>query len=426
MAEILSCAGHDVQCCASAVEALRLLDQSLFDVVITDLRMPGMSGLEFIRALEQRRCEAQIVMVTAHGSVAAAVDAMRHGAFDFIEKPFKAEQLEDLVSRAMRHGDLVGRRSSVPAAIGHTDAMVGQGPAMQELRRQVAQVAPTGETVLITGESGVGKELVALALHRQSQRHAGPMVIVNCAAIAATLAEDELFGHCKGAFTGADHDRAGFFQQADEGTLFLDEIGELPPEFQAKLLRVIETKQFRPVGAIDDVQADVRIIAATNRDLAHEVQAGRFRKDLYHRLGITIPVPPLQQHVEDIPILVDHFLSKLAVEYHRSVKLTEAALRRLQTYSWPGNVRQLRSVLENAVAMTDGNWLDACDLRLADDAGTAPGQSQTLNLEKLETWAIRAALNQCKGNISQAARELGIHRDTLMNKMKKYGIEKSE
>lgn len=304
------------------------------------------------------------------------------------------------------------------------DELIGESAALQKLRQTIARVAAGPGNVLVVGESGAGKELVALALHRHSPRRDGPLVTVNCAAIPSTLLEAELFGHRKGTFTGATEDRAGLFEQADEGTLFLDEIGELSPECQAKLLRVLEGKGFRPVGGSSDVQVDVRIIAATNRDLEHEVEEGRFREDLFYRLRIPIRVPPLREHAEDIPLLVDHFLRKLTVEYRRPVQLTEAALRRLCDYSWPGNVRQLRSVLETTVAMSDGGVLDADDLPLGPDRRREVGGLPTLNLDNLEAEAIRQALRRTDGNKVQAAKLLGIHRDTLLLKMKKYGIEK--
>jgi Nif-specific regulatory protein len=248
---------------------------------------------------------------------------------------------------------------------------------------------------------------------------------VNCAAIAPTLLESELFGHCKGAFSGADRDHPGLFQQADEGTLFLDEVGELSLECQAKLLRVIEGKGFRPVGGTAEVQVDVRTIAATHRDLQSLVQAGRFRPDLFFRLqGLQIRVPPLREHIEDMGDLVDYFLRKFAVEWGRQMKLSPAALERLQEYSWPGNVRQLRSVLENAVALSDTDNLEPEDLALA--SGTNPAEPPSLDLEALENWAVRQALHRTGGNVSQAARMLGVVRDTLTSKMKKYGVKRDE
>jgi Nif-specific regulatory protein len=332
-----------------------------------------------------------------------------------------ANSLQVLRARRTLEAENSRLRSHAPG----TDELVGDSPAMCDLRQRITRLAGGKSTVLIVGESGVGKELVALALHRQSPRREGPLVSVNCAAIAPTLLESELFGHCKGAFSGADRDRPGLFQQADEGTLFLDEVGELSLECQAKLLRVIEGKGFRQVGADCETLVNVRIVAATNRHLASEVEAGHFRRDLFYRLqGIQISVPPLRAHLEDIPDLVDYFLDRLSVEWGRMVELSPDALARLQEYTWPGNVRQLRSVLENAVALTDGGIIRADDLVLL--PGSSVEKPGSLNLEELEAWAIRQALKRTKGNITQAAPLLGISRDTLTNKIKKYGISKDE
>jgi Nif-specific regulatory protein len=303
--------------------------------------------------------------------------------------------------------------------------LVGDSPALQKVRKQIVRIADLPCTVLVHGESGVGKELVAVSLHRNSRRRDGPFVPVNCAALPATLIESMLFGHKKGAFTGADTDRPGFFLEADDGTLFLDEIGEMPLEAQARLLRVLETKKVRPVGGSAEQKVNVRIVAATNRDLEREVREGRFRRDLFFRLGTSIEVPPLREHAEDISALVEHILKRLAVEYRRRVTLSEAALERLQAYPWPGNVRQLRSVLETAVGLCDGcSTLHAGDLRLPDPEGAVGEAPKSLNLEELEAWAIGQALARTGGNNTQAARVLGIHRDTLITKMKKYGIER--
>lgn len=312
-------------------------------------------------------------------------------------------------------------------AAGPSDILIGDSTAMKQLRQQIAQFAGLPCTVLITGESGVGKELVALSLHQQSPRREGPLVTLNCGAIPATLAESELFGHEKGAFSGAERERLGCFLRADQGTLFLDEIGDMPVAEQVKLLRVLETKGLRPVGGDDEIKVDVRILAATNRDLKREIQETRFRKDLFFRLGTTIHVPPLREHVEDIPALVEHFLARLAGEYRRRLTLSPAALERLQTYTWPGNVRQLRSVLETAVATTEGSVISlrSLDRLLLDEMpNTASDQLPTLNLDELEARAIRQALAQTGGNNTQTARLLGIHRDTLITKMKKFGIER--
>jgi two-component system response regulator HydG len=311
-------------------------------------------------------------------------------------------------------------------AAGLCDVLIGDSPAMKQLRQQIAQFARLPCTVLITGESGVGKELVALSLHKKSLRHEGPLVTLNCGAIPAGLVEAELFGHKKGTFTGAEADRQGAFHRADQGTLFLDEIGEMPQADQVKLLRALETRTIKPVGG-DDFKVDVRFIAATNRDLRREMQDSRFRKDLYFRLGTTIHVPPLREHLEDVPALVEHFLDRLSLEYRRRASLSEAAMERLRTYTWPGNVRQLRSVLETAVATTVGNVISSRTLNLLlldEQPCAASDQLPTLNLQDLEAQAIRQAVAQTGGNNTRTAEVLGIHRDTLITKMKKYGIER--
>jgi two-component system, NtrC family, response regulator HydG len=301
------------------------------------------------------------------------------------------------------------------------DVMVGDSPLMKQLGQQIRRLADRPKVLLICGESGAGKELVALGLHRQSSRREGPLVAVNCASLSPHLVESELFGHARGAFSGAVENHPGFFSQADTGTLFLDEIGELPEEFQAKLLRVLETGCFRPVGARCDQKADVRILAATNRDLKQECLDGRFRKDLFFRLGVEIRVPALRERRVDIPALVQHFLRKLNREFRRTARLTPEALEQLQEYHWPGNVRQLRSVLEYAVAMTEGDLIEVHDLRLSAD-GLSLAEEPTLNLKELEQRAIRQALRRTQGTVTQAARLLGIHRDTLTAKMKEYKI----
>ncbi len=312
-------------------------------------------------------------------------------------------------------------------ATGPSDILIGDSPAMKLLRQQIAQFARLPCTVLITGESGVGKELVALGLHQQSPRGKGPLVTLNCGAIPASLAESELFGHEKGAFSGAERDRMGCFLRADQGTMFLDEIGEMPMPEQTKLLRVLESKIVRPVGGDEEIKVDVRILAATNRDLKRELQENRFRRDLYFRLGTTIHVPPLREHLEDVPALATHFLGRLNAEYRRQTALSSSALDRLQSYPWPGNVRQLRTVLETTVATTDSSIISARALErllLDEPSSTVSEHLPTLNLDDLEVRAIRQALGQTGGNNTQAARVLGIHRDTLLTKMKKYGIDR--
>lgn len=305
------------------------------------------------------------------------------------------------------------------------ELIIGDSAPMHHLREQIARAAANRSTVLIQGETGVGKELVALALHRQSPRGNAPLVVVNCATITGSLIEAQLFGSRKGAFTGADRDRPGLFEEADEGTLFLDEIGELPLECQAKVLRVIEGHGFRPVGATAEVRTDVRIIAATNRDLEDDAAKGKFRRDLLYRLQvIQLPVPPLREHAADIPALIAYYLAKLTRSSRTPIRIADAALRELQDYSWPGNVRQLLAVLESAVAMSDGTTLQPRDFRMPKDAVDPKGMP--LNLEALETMAVRQALIQTHGNITRAAKLLGVCRDTLAAKMKQIGISRSD
>jgi two-component system response regulator HydG len=342
---------------------------------------------------------------------------------------FLTPAVEALRTRRKLEAENSRLRGVAPVA----DELIGDSSAVMTLRQQIGRAAPQPFTVLITGESGSGKELVAQALHRYGPRADGPLVVTNCAAIAPTLLEAELFGHKKGAFSGADRDHPGVFEQADEGTLFLDEVGELSLECQAKLLRVIEGKAFRPVGGTRDVKVDVRVIAATHRDLEQEVKAGRFRQDLLFRLKvITLRVPPLRDHAEDVPELARFFLERLSVQCRRAFKLSPAAMRRLQAFPWPGNVRQLRAVLESAAVMSETDVIDADALPLGHPAEDAPAAGAaagadapaSLDIDEIETWAIRRALRQTHGNVSQAARVLGMSRDTLHTKLKKKGIDR--
>jgi DNA-binding NtrC family response regulator len=331
---------------------------------------------------------------------------------------FLAHALQVLRSRRALEADVSRLRERVGLS---GDDLVGESPTLRRLRADVGSLAVGTCTVLIQGESGVGKELVALALHRLSPRRKGPLVTVNCAALTPNMSEAELFGHEKGAFTGADRARPGLFQQADEGTIFLDEIGELSPETQARLLRVLENKTVRPLMAPAEIRVDVRILAATNRDLEKEMRAGRFRRDLFFRLGTRLHVPPLRDHAEDVPALAAHFLAKLNLEYRRKVRLSPDAQQKLQDYTWPGNVRQLRTVLETAVAMSPSDVVYPSALRLESEAGPAP---ESLNLAELEARAIREALARTGGVLVHAAKLLDIHRETLINKMKRYDIER--
>jgi DNA-binding NtrC family response regulator len=372
--------------------------------------------------------------VTAHGSVAAAVEAMRHGAFDFIEKPFNADQLEELVARAMRHGEVVDRRSSVPATHGFSDSMVGSSAPIQQLRRQIAQVAPTGETVLISGESGVGKELVARAIHAASRRGRGAFVSLNCPALSPQLMESELFGHERGAFTSADAPRVGRFELADGGTILLDEVTEISLPLQAKLLRVLQERSFERVGSSETRGVDVRVLATSNRDLRREVADGRFREDLYFRLAVVpIQVPPLRARRDDIPDLAEHFLQQAAARLDKApCQLDPAAKELLTAYHWPGNVRELENLITRASVMSTHGAIAADDLRpwLIDTPSDAiPAEEPTLlsgrvvgmNLEEMERRLIESTLEHFNGHRAQTAHALGIGIRTLTNKLRAYG-----
>jgi len=382
--------------------------------------------------------DAICIPLKASGESFAALHVYRSGR-SFLDRDVK---FIEAVAGYLSHGLEIHRnrrtleaensrlRTHTPTA----DELIGESSSVIHLRQQIFRAAPQKYTVLIHGESGSGKELVALAIHRNSRRATGPLVVVNCAAIAPTLLEAELFGYKKGAFSGADRDHPGLFQQADEGTLFLDEVGELSLECQAKLLRVIEGKSFRPVGATRDMTVDVRIVAATHRDLDRDVKAGRFRPDLFFRLKvIQIRVPPLREHAEDVPELAGFFLAKVSAECRRNFKLCPAAMRKLQAYAWPGNVRQLRAVIESAAVMSETDALDADALPLtgATELGPVvaaprpgPDGPPSLDMDDIETWAIRRALRQTGGNVSHAAKLLGMSRDTLHTKIKKKGIDR--
>lgn len=433
MADILRHAGHHVTCCASAGEALQLLTRQTFDVILTDLQMPGMTGLEFIRELERRNVAAQVVMVTAYASVSTAVEAMRHGAFDYIEKPFDVEQLETLVERALRQGATGRKRASMPSARGEaTPAMIGNSHAMQRLRQLLDQVAPTSETVLITGESGTGKELVARYLHAASGRASGPFVGLNCPALSPQLMESELFGHERGAFTSADAPRVGRFELAHLGTLLLDEVTEIELPLQAKLLRVLQERTFERVGSSATRAVDVRVVATTNRQLRQEVSAGRFREDLYFRLAVVpVHVPALRERSEDVPLLAEHFLAQAAARLQRpACKLADGAIERLMRYTWPGNVRELENLMTRATVLAQDGTIRGSDLDLwlgfegttASEATTAVAPvAAGARLDEVERQLIEATLEKFGGHRGKTAEALGIGVRTLANKMRAYG-----
>jgi DNA-binding NtrC family response regulator len=423
-------AGHHVVCLASAVEALKVLERETYDLIITDLLMPGMNGLEFIRQLERRPHGAQVIMITAHATVASAVEAMRHGAFDYIEKPFEADKLEALVGRAIEHGRLFDRAPAAPGGpAGDAAVMIGESGPMRELRKRVAQVARTAETVLVVGESGTGKELVARSIHAQSERAAAPLVSLNCPVLSAHLMESELFGHERGAFTGADALRTGRFELADGGTILLDEITEIDLALQAKLLRVLQEKTFERVGSSKTLHVDARVIATSNRNLKDEVAAGRFRQDLYYRLAVVpLTVPPLRERRDDVPALVAYFVARAGERLRREpCTVTAAAMELLVGHHWPGNVRELENIVTRARVLNAGGPIDADHIRdwlSPSDATALPHNGAVpvgLSMEEMERRLIESTLARFDGHRAKTAEALGIGLRTLSGKLKSYG-----
>jgi DNA-binding NtrC family response regulator len=428
--------GHQVTATASAAEAARLLADRSFDVFVVDHRMPGRTGLDLIRDLAAAVPEAerpQVLMMTAHATVENAIEAMKLGAYDYLQKPFEVEELLVAVRRALEHQSLSRQHryllSEREEEFGHY-GIVGRSRAVEELLRKTELVARSKSTVLITGETGTGKELVARAIHARSAQREMPLIKVNCAAIPEALLESELFGHVKGAFTGATASRRGRFALADGGTIFLDEIGTLALPVQAKLLRVLQEREFEPVGAERTESVDVRVIAATNRDLRAMVAEGRFQEDLFYRLSvIPIALPPLRERPEDIPLLVEHFLRKHASRVGRRIDSIEPlALERLSAYRWPGNVRELENAIERAVVLAAGPVVDAASISMVEPpAGGATGVLPSVRLHENVEWAekesARRALRQAGGVKKDAAELLGISQRALSYYLGKYKIE---
>jgi DNA-binding NtrC family response regulator len=428
-------AGHQVQGLSSAGEALKRLEREAYDVIVTDLKMPGMTGLEFLTELKRRQVPSETIMVTAYATVATAVEAMRQGAFDFLEKPFGLEELEDLVARALRQSRSDMKRGEAGEAVGDgSGTMIGSSPQMQALRLRIARAAPTGETVLICGESGTGKELVARTIHALGNRAERPLVSLNCPALSAHLMESELFGHERGAFTGAEQRRLGRFETADGGTLLLDEVTELDLPLQAKLLRVLQERSFERVGSSETIRVDVRVLATTNRNLRTEVASGRFREDLFYRLSvIPLQVPPLRERTGDVPELTDFFLAQAAERMGSGPRRFSAgAVDLLTSYRWPGNVRELQNVVTRAVVLSTGDVIDAEDVRPSlldsgeamngsDANGAATALPVDMSLEEMERRMIEATLERFAGHRAKTAQALGIGLRTLTTKLKEYG-----
>jgi len=427
--------GYEVETFSEPGAALEGLEKRPFDVLLTDLRMPGMDGVEVLRRALEIDPELPVILITAHATLATAVEAMRRGAFDYVEKPFDNTELKTLVKRALDVTRLSRENRYLRAELAQRyslDAVVSESAAMREVFDLARRAARSRSTVLVSGESGVGKELVARAVHFHSDRVGGPFVAVNCKAFAAGVLESEIFGHEKGAFTGAERSRPGLFERADGGTLFLDEIGEIDGDFQAKLLRVLQERGVQRVGGNEDRPVDVRVVAATNRDLAAEVAEGRFREDLYFRLAvIPIHIPPLRARREEILPLAEHFLRRWNAELGREIRGFGPEVERyLLEYHWPGNVRELENALERGVVLARGSELTLDDLLLGapepqEGASEGPAEASGGLQDCLDAAAaerIRQVLEEAGGVRVEAARRLGIDRTTLYRLMRKFGV----
>ena len=448
LAATLQREGYEVQVAQDGEEALAALERDGADVIVTDLVMPRMDGLTLLRRVVARHPDVPVIVVTAHSRVDRAVEAMKAGAFDFVAKPFEHAELKAIIAKAARQSD-ENAKNVVPEARQEGSArkfteIIGRGARMQELQQIIGKVADAPSTVLIQGESGTGKELVATALHEQSSRRDRPFIKINCAAIPRELVEAELFGFERGAFTGAVSSKPGRFELADGGTLFLDEIGEVPLEMQVKLLRAIQESEFERVGGVKTTRVEVRLIAATSRDLSKEIAAGRFREDLFYRLNV-VPVflPPLRERRDDIPLLVEHFRQKYNARLKKSVESVDAeALAALAAYSWPGNIRELENVLERTILFAEGTVIRLADLPASLRQGGAaaepasppqlpglPGPLKEIvreQVQAIERDLIVRGLEVTAGNVTRTARLLKISRKSLQMKMKEFGLRETE
>lgn len=427
--------GHSVDAVASGEDAVAQHQRQPYDLVILDMALPGISGLMTFTRLRAETPDLAAVFITAYGSIASAVDAIRAGGFDYLTKPFDNDDLGLTVQRALEHRRLKARVQELEEdLVARTTlvGIVGRSPTLQAAIRLIAKVARTDATVLISGETGTGKELAARTLHSSSDRASGPFLAINCGAIAPTLAESELFGHERGSFTDARTERRGLFEQAEKGTVFLDEIGELPGNLQVKLLRVLQEREVVRVGASRPIAIDIRVVAASNRDLAQDVRAGRFREDLYWRLNVfPIEMPPLRDRIEDIPLLASYLLDRVNAECRAQVsRLAPEVHACLREYNWPGNVRELANVLRHAAIMADGPVVQLADLppyvtqAALEDGSQKDGRLETA-LAETERRLILGALQRFRGNRRAAAAALGISRRTLYNKMETHGLPTS-
>jgi DNA-binding NtrC family response regulator len=420
--------GHAVQTAASGESALKKCQENRFDILLLDIKMEGMDGLDVLRRIKESDADVAVVMITAYGSVATAIDAMKNGAYDYLLKPFDPSELgvliEKIIQQQQQARENIYLRQQVKDRT-RFESIIGQSEPMQKIFDLICDVAPTDSTVLITGETGTGKGLAAKAIHSQSRRSKGPYVVVNCGAIPDHLMESELFGHMKGAFTDAKETKRGRLELAHDGTLFLDEIGEVSPRMQIDLLRVLEDRVFYRVGGTQPMEADFRVVAATNRSLEQAIREGCFREDLYYRLNVVaFCMPPLRQRKQDIPLLAQHFLQRFTQEAHRPIdKISREAMDEMMLYDWPGNVRELQNAIERAVVVSKNRRIAPEDLPIVCRAPeTAAGRH---SLEQLEKAHILQTLNEHEWNIAHSARVLGIDRSTLYSKIKRYALQKT-
>jgi DNA-binding NtrC family response regulator len=419
----------------SPAEALEALGRNSYALALVDLLMPGMGGLDFLREVRRRIPDMLVIIITAYATIQTAVEAMRSGAFDYLQKPFTNEEARQHVDRALQHFQLQQENRNLRDQLVHSYGMssiVGTSKAMQEVFRVVERVANSSATILITGESGTGKELIARALHTQSGRSTGPFVAINCGAIPSELLESELFGYEKGAFTGAHSSKKGLVEQADGGTLFLDEISELLPRLQVKLLRVLQERELQRVGGEGAIKVDVRVIAATNADLTERIRAGDFRADLFYRLNVvSVRIPPLRERVDDILPLAHHLLRKHDPS-GRVRGFDAVTVQILRRYQWPGNVRELENAIERATLLAKGEEVTTADLPRELHAGidlerTPPiGKSLSAARDDFERYFILECLRRHNGNVSRAAREAGLHRQNFYQKLHKYGLQRKD
>jgi len=428
--------GFSTLAAGDAETGLKLLRENAVDLVVTDLKLPGMNGLEFLQATKRQNATLPVVVMTAFGTVETAVEAMKAGASDYVLKPFSLSEMRMVIRKELDVHALREENRSLREALGKRYAhpnVVARSPKMQEVLATVERVAPTHATVLLGGESGVGKDLIARAIHEKSRRAAGPFIKINSTAIPENLLESELFGYEKGAFTGAAASKPGKFELADKGTLFLDEIGDVPPLTQVKLLRVLQEREFERLGGTRTIKVDVRLIAATNRDLREALEQGTFREDLYYRLNVVpIDIAPLRQRKEDIPDLVNLFISRFAGDSGKPVdSITSEAMQILVNYHWPGNVRELQNIIERACALAKGTVIAPADIHLdvrpaKATNGTGGFLPEGMTLEHWEDEMIRESLRRANGNKSQAARLLGLSRNALRYRLSKIGIADEE